>query len=138
MFHSTKALLILSTLLIVSCATGPSEKTLAGEVDISGFEEMTPDEFLELAAGKTFTGVHRGNEYTESYTQDKRINGIWGGEPYSGRWTSGENNCVLQIIDMGGGTTCWKLLHKEGKYIFGRYNSDGTILTMSHYVTLTD
>ena len=53
MFHSTKALLILSTLLIISCATGPSEKTLAdADVDISGFEEMTPDEFLELGPEK--------------------------------------------------------------------------------------
>ena len=99
---------------------------------------MTPGEFLELVAGKTFTGVYRGNEIVESYTQDKRVNGIWGSAPYSGRWTAGENNCVLLIIDMGGGTMCWKLLHKDGKYIFGKYNSKGTKLTASYYVTFTD
>ncbi len=134
MFHSTKALPMLSILLIISCAT----KAFAENVDISGFEEMTPDEFHELAVGKTFTGVHRGKEIVESYTQNKRVNGIWGGAQYSGRWTAGENNCVLQIIDMGGGTMCWKLLHKDGKYIFGNYNSNGTKLTTSYYVTLTD
>lgn len=111
----------------------------AGDVDISGFEEMTPDEFLELVAGKSFTGVDsRGFEYVQSHTQDKRVNGIWGGAPYSGRWTAGENNCTLLIIDMGGGTECWKLLHKDGKYIYGHYNSNGTKLTMSHYVTFID
>jgi hypothetical protein len=135
MFHSTNALPMLSILLIISCAT----KAFADDVDISGFEEMTPDEFLELVAGKSFTGVDsRGKEYVQSHTQDKRVNGIWGGAPYSGRWTAGENNCVLLIIDMGGGTMCWKLLHKDGKYIFGKYNSKGTKLTMSYYVTITD
>ena len=138
MFHSTKALLMLSILLIISCATGPSEKPPAGDVDITGFEEMTPDEFLELVAGKTITGVNRGNEYTESYTHDKRVNGVWGGAPTSGRWTAGENNCVLLIYDMGGGVACWKLLHKDEEYIFGRYNSDGTKLTMSHYITFIE
>ncbi len=137
MFHSTKALLMLSTLLIIICATGLSGKTFAGDVDISGFEEMTPDEFLELVAGKTFTGVNRGNEYTESYTHDRRVNGIWGGEPFSGRWTAGENNCVLMVYDVGS-PSCWKLLHKNEEYIFGLYNSDGTKLTMSHYVTFID
>ena len=135
MFHSTNALPMLSILLIISCAT----KAFADDVDISGFEEMTPDEFLELVAGKSFTGVDsRGKEYVQSHTQDKRVNGIWGGAPYSGRWTAGENNCVLLIIDMGGGTMCWKLLHKDGKYIFGKYNSNGTKLTTSYYVTFTD
>ena len=99
---------------------------------------MTPGEFLELVAGKTFTGVYRGNEIVESYTQDKRVNGIWGYAPYSGRSTAGENNCVLLIIDMGGGTMCWKLLHKDGKYIYGYYNNKGTKLLMSHYVTFVD
>jgi len=134
MFHSTKALAMLSTLLIISCAT----KAFADNVDISGFEEMTPDEFLELSAGKTFTGVYRGNEIAESYTQDKRVNGIWGGAPYNGSWKAGENNCILLVIYMGGGTMCWKLLHKDGKYIFGKYNSKGTKLTTSYYATLTD
>ena len=138
MFHSTKALLILSTLLIISCATGPSEKTLAdADVDISGFEEMTPDEFLELVAGKSVTGIHRGNKYVQSHTHDKRVNGIHGGEPYSGRWTAGENNCVLIAYGVRS-PRCWKLLHKDEEYIFGRYNSDGTKLTMSHYVTFID
>ena len=110
----------------------------AGDIDISGFEEMTPDEFLELVAGKSVTGIHRGNKYVQSHTHDKRVNGIWGYAPYAGRWTAGENNCVLLIIDMGGGTMCWKLLHKDGKYIFGKYNSKGTKLTISYYVTITD
>ena len=135
MFHSPKALPMLSILLIISCAT----KAFADDVDISGFEEMTPDEFLELVAGKSFTGVDsRGKEYVQSHTQDKRVNGIWSGAPYSGRWTAGENNCTLLIIDMGGGTQCWKLLHKDGKYIYGMYNRNGTKLAMSHYVTFVD
>ena len=108
------------------------------QVDITGFEEMTPDEFLEFSAGKTFTGVYRGKELVESYTQNKRVNGNWSGQRYSGRWTAGENNCFLLTIDMGGGTMCWKLLHKDGKYIFGKYNSDGTMLTASYYVTVAD
>jgi len=91
----------------------------AEKIDLSGFEVMTPDEYLELVAGKTITGVHRGNEYTESYTQDKRVNGKWGGSPFSGRWTAGKNNCVLITYDMSTATTCWKLLHKDGKYIYG-------------------
>ena len=99
---------------------------------------MTPDEFHELVAGKTFTGVYRGKEIVESYTQNKRVNGKWNSALYSGRWTAGENNCVLLIIDMGGGTMCWKLLHKDGKYIYGKYNRNGTKLTTSYYVTFTD
>ena len=99
---------------------------------------MIPDEFLEFSAGKTFTGVYRGKKLVESYTQNKRVNGNWSGQRYSGRWTAGENNCFLLTIDMGGGTMCWKLLHKDGKYIFGKYNSDGTMLTTSYYVTITD
>ena len=98
---------------------------------------MTPDEFLEFA-GKTIAGVYKGKENVESYTQDKRVTGIWGSTSYSGRWTAGENNCVLIIYDMGPGTNCWKLLHKDGQYIFGKYNSNGTKLTTSFYVTLTD
>ena len=137
MFHSTKALLILSTLLIISCATGSKNLTDA-DVDISGFEEMTPDEYLELVAGKSVTGIHRGNKYVQSHTHDKRVNGIHGGEPYSGRWTAGENNCTLVIFDTGPGATCWKLLHKDGKYIYGMYNRNGTKLTMSHYATFVD
>jgi hypothetical protein len=127
----------LYTLFLVFILLSFSVSAHAEKVDISGFEEMTPEEFRELAAGKTFTRVYRGKEIVESYTQDKRVNGIWSGAPYSGRWTAGENNCVLLIIDMGGGTMCWKLLHKDGKYIFGKYNSKGTKLTTSYYVTLT-
>ena len=137
MFHSTKALLILSTLLIISCATG-SKNLSDADVDISGFEEMTPDEFLELVAGKSVTGIHRGNKYVQSHTHDKRVNGIHGGAPYSGRWTAGENNCTLFVFDTGTAITCWKLLHKDGKYIYGYYNNKGTKLLMSHYVTFVD
>ncbi len=108
------------------------------QVDITGFEEMTPDEFLEISAGKTFTGVYRGKKLVESYTQNKIVNGDWSGEQYSGRWTAGENNCFLLTIDMGGGTMCWKLLYNDGKYIFAKYTSDETNMTTSYYVTLTD
>ena len=132
MFHSTKVLPILSILLIISCAT----KAFADNVDISGFEEMTPDEYLELVAGKSITGVDsRGHEYVQPHTQDKRVNGIWSGAPYSGRWTAGENYCTLIIFDMSAAINCWKLLHKDGRYIYGYYNEKGTKLTMSHYVT---
>jgi hypothetical protein len=133
MFHSTKALPMLSILLIVSCAT----KVFADDVDISGIEEMTTDEFLELVVGKTITGVHRSKEYTESYTHDGRFNGKWNGEPYNGRWKAGENNCVL-ILWLDRDPRCWKFLHKDGEYIHGKYTSDGTKLTMSHYMTFID
>ena len=98
---------------------------------------MTPDEFHELVAGKTITGVLRGQEFTESYTHNKRINGEWNGAPFSGSWTAGENNCVLIAYGVRS-PRCWKLLHKDEEYTFGRYNSDGTMLTMSHYVTFID
>ena len=109
----------------------------AQDVDISGFEEMTPDEFHELVAGKTMTGVHRSREYTQRYTHDRHFIGKTKDGPYAGRWKAGENNCVL-VVWPSRNPRCWKLLRKDVRYIFGYYNSDGTILTMSHYVTITD
>jgi hypothetical protein len=140
MFHSTKALLMLSTLLIIICAT----KAFADNVDISEFEVLTPDEFQELVAGKTIAGVYNGNEYAELYTQDKRVNGKVNGASYSGRWTAGKDNCVLSFAVLSDDTLpdttphCWKLLHKDGKYIFGQYNREGAKLLISHYATIVD
>ena len=77
----------LYTLFLVFVLSSFSVSAHQHLVDITGFEEMTPDEFLELA-GKTIAGVYKGKENVESYTQDKRVTGIWGSTSYSGRWTA--------------------------------------------------
>ena len=107
------------------------------QVDISGYEELTQDEFHKLVAGKSIKGTYRRKEYTESYRQDRTFQGNQSGLLYSGRWEAGENNCVV-IVFSDGVRYCWKMLHNGDDYIFARYNSDGTVLTMSHHVSIVD
>jgi hypothetical protein len=109
----------------------------AENVDLSGFEVMTPNEFLELTAGKAFAGIHRGQKYAESYTRHKTVHGEWGGTSFSGHWTAGENNCVM-ITYTGSSPQCWKLFHKDGKYAYGEFNRSGEQMVSSHKVTFID
>ena len=101
---------------------------------------MTPGQFRNLLVGKTLVGVNKGQEYKETFTHDGKINGEWGGTPYSGKWAAGKNNCLLLPYYWPGThvTRCWKYLRKDGVYVLGRYNSDGTVLTITEYVTIVD
>jgi hypothetical protein len=140
MLYLKRYIAVMSMLLIVGCATDTLRKPYPDKVDISGFEELTPDEFLELTAGRSFKGVHRGLEYVQSHPQDKskRVYGIYNGEPYNGYWTEGENNCTVIIFNFSELPNCWKLLHKDGEYIYAYYNIKGTKMHLSHYVTFID
>jgi hypothetical protein len=122
--------------VIMVLATGFSAH--ADNVDLSGFEVMTPNEFLDLTAGKAFTGIHMGQKYVESYTRKKAVYGEWADKVFSGHWKAGENNCVLITYNGSENPTCWKLFHKDGEYAYGKFNISGTQLISSHNVTFVN
>ena len=140
MFYLNRPIALVSMLLVLSCATDTSRETHPDKLDISGFEELTPDEYLELTAGRSFKGTYEGLDYVQSHPQDKgkRFSGVLNGQQFTGRWTAGENNCTVIVFDFSELPVCWKLLHRDGEYIYGRYNIKGTKLLSSHYVTFLD
>ena len=140
MLYLKRSIALVSMLLVFGCATDSSRKNYPDKVDISGFEELTPNEFLELTAGRSFKGIHRGLKYAQSHPRDKskRVSGIYNDEPYNGRWTEGENNCTVIIFNFSELPNCWKLLHKNSEYIYAYYNIKGTTMHLSHYITFID
>jgi hypothetical protein len=83
MFHSTKALLVLSTLLIISCATGPSGKSFdsaLGEwktktVQSSG--RVTSDRMTIIDETKATYGFGEGRIFFYAVDDQGKWEGYW-------------------------------------------------------------
>ena len=128
--------LFLSSLLLSVSMTVRAEKIKA-----SDYTELTPDQFSALSHNKTIKGVFKGKYYAETYIAGEgggKVSGYFDGTPYHGKWKNGKNNCILLEYDWEGKPTCWKLLGKEGKYVYGMYNKKGKKPRYLHFVEITD